>query len=150
VQLVFDLDGCVVDNRSATRIAYELAGVTEFPEQWFHRSGWASEEQRRDKAVIYARTLPGLSRLLPAGKLFSQVGGVVLSGCSRTSLETFLRTYPHFCDGRKYMFLCEFTLEDKIKWLSAERPGIYFDDWNEACKQVRERTKWRTVDSSQL
>lgn len=159
MRLVFDLDGCVIDNRVATRVSYEAAGVTQRPADWFHVGGWATSEQRRVKNGVYEQMLRLHGHILPAGRLLLQTGGVVMSGCSPESLEAVLSVWPCFA-RRDIVMCCSHTLEDKLTRLNvmdsmggswAGTPvGLYFDDWVHAVDQVSRRTRWKAVDASRL
>jgi hypothetical protein len=92
-----------------------------------------------------------MGNILPAGRLLLQTGGVVLSGCSRESLDAVLKTYPLLADSKRITICCEFNVTDKVQWLNRQPvPGYYFDDWHVARGRVREETKWIPVDALQL
>lgn len=147
--MVFDLDGTIVYNRKATLVAYIKAGVKQFPKDWYYTNGWATEEQRKTKNLIYPRALREHGRILPAGRLLLQTGGIVLSGCSPESLATFFKVFPEFIKGGG-TWITRCSQEDKLSRLRLLGGGIYFDDHADTLTKVREMPGWLTIDASQL
>lgn len=149
MQLIFDLDGCLVDTREAHRMSYEMAGVRFIPSDFYHTSshGWATPEQRRLKAGFYEENLHKHGKLLPAADILFQFGGLVMSGCSKESVDALLKVFPEF---GSIGIMCEFSLDEKIKYLNLHDPGMYFDDWSVMLDRVRGETKWKAIDASKL
>lgn len=149
MRLVFDLDGCCIANRQATFLAYKAAGVMDPPKDWFYKSGWATEEQRLVKNRLYPSLLRKRGKILPAGRILLQTGGIILSGCSRDSLEIVLSAFPQFARP-DIACLCEYSMEQKLEFLKREKPGVYFDDWTTMVERVKGETQWQVVNTSRF
>lgn len=150
LRLVFDLDECLVATREANRLAYlEVGFVVPDTPELRHRpaSDWPEQptaEQRAAKHEIFERHLRREGRLLPVARLLRLGASVVLTGTSTRSVQTICRVHPQLSD---LVFHTSMTPEQKLIWLRGQtKTGIYFDDWAEMVRRVREETSWQSID----
>ncbi len=154
MRLVFDLDECLVATREANRRAYLEVGfvVPDTPELRYRpASEWPTQptpEQRERKHDVFERHLRDRGRLLEAARLLRLNSAIVLTGTSIRSVQSICRVFPQLGE---LVFHTGMTPEQKLVWLRSQtRTGIYFDDWTDMVRRVREETSWQAIDVTGL
>ena len=148
MQLVFDLDECLVATREANRAAYASLGVTSprisdhMPARYWMRNNEIYEKKHR----VFPEYLRKMGRLLPTFNLLRR-DSVILTGTSTNSVLTICRVFPVFLD---YVIIPDLSPDMKIEWLRRNETGIYFDDWSEFVERVRRETRWQSIDTSRF
>lgn len=142
-----DLDGTLVDTRTAVEEAYKAVGVT--PPEGFWGCPWtewlSDPIAHERKAIVYPTFLSQHGRLLPlAQELVQQVkfGRTVqiLTGASLAGYRAALRLIP--VSSKKVFFQCGLTGDQKIQWLQQYSGGVYWDDDERFLERVARETAW--------
>jgi len=145
---MFDLDECLVSTRRANEEAYASLGVVS-PEISKYQPArlWMSDPVVYEKKhSVFPVYLLKYGRLLPACN-FLVAGSTILTGTSERSVQTIRDLFPLFKD---FTIIPGLGPEEKLTILRSETPGVYFDDWPEFVKRVREETEWQAVDVSRF
>lgn len=158
MHLVFDLDETLVATAEANRAAYKSLGVE--PPANFHQIPWQDwttahlHDQKQERLPLYLKQKV-YNKLLPCFRLFwhnTQIS-TILTNASDKSMETIVDCYPALRYHKDRIFN-NMKPDQKFDWLlDNEGPGIYFDDNSsliERIKQLRDVTKWQTVDVSEF
>lgn len=144
MNLVFDLDGTLVDSWPAHLAAYNSIGVDPPPEgKFLPASVWLkNEELHRRKQECFAK-YAGLIRELPLMDLYKKAGGTILTGASPNSVITIMSALD-------IHFPIRFTglnQEQKLFWLNDIGSGIYFDDDLDFLSRVETETNWQVINA---
>lgn len=137
-QLVFDLDGVLVDSREANRLAYQSIGIQPPPN--FHVRPW-QQWVTQDLHDMKNLALVSFAAHIRPGPLWSLVKSdcMVLSNCSPAAFEVILTAMPTL---RVIDVTLGLDVSAKVNWLNMRKAGIYFDDSAETCAFVRANTEW--------
>jgi len=150
MNIVFDLDECLVSTREAHAMAYRSLGVEpDGLSRHLPAKCWMKDP------VLYERkheVFPGFLRqygkILSTMPLFIRMSAdaVILTGTSRRSVDALIDWFPPLEWAAE--ILTTMDSEDKIAWFNDHEPGVYFDDWTVFVERVREETKWQAIDVS--
>jgi len=149
VQLLFDLDECLVSTRRANEEAYASLGVVS-PEISRYQPArlWMNDpEIYAKKHSVFPVYLRKYGRLLPACNLLVPGRSKILTGTSESSVRSIREQFPVF---KAYTIIPSLGPEEKLRIMRNMQPGVYFDDWPEFVKRVREETEWQAIDVSRF
>ena len=148
--LVFDLDGTLVDTKKAVFEAYRYVGVNMPEDAWGKNwrewlTGPDAEKLHKAKNTIYLKTVGLYAQPLELLPFVEKAGYPVITGASMIAAETIAIKFA----PKLRIALREATLDMKAKWLNDRRPGVYVDDDVRARSFIEEKTKWKTWDPDQ-
>lgn len=128
----FDLDGTLIDNEQAVRIAYARAGVTMPERAWGSPVGaWCTPEQHQMKQRIYFECLQEHAKPGPALALWnflmlrSYDSVAILTGASFESAQDSMISV-----GIPWMYLAVHgaSVQDKAKWIKDQKDTVVYID----------------------
>jgi hypothetical protein len=142
MNVVFDIDGTLIDTRELVREAYARAGVTQPPET-FHQPWeywlpslvggvFAAQRIHRRKNFIYTKILDEMPpTVLPPGRIAKDYAASLwmdVWAMTSGSLDGVLAALN--CAGLGFIPVLGFELDqkDKNKILETLEPGVYVDD----------------------
>jgi phosphoglycolate phosphatase-like HAD superfamily hydrolase len=150
----FDLDGVLIDTRKANKAAYVAAGV-EYPlgaygrswQEWLpdacKRAGKDVDVVRDLKAKWYPSALRSYAVHLPLANVIHPIHElhdvtIVTSG-SKSNAQSAL----DFLGIQGIDWACNLSSNERVAWLDAFSPGVYFDDRDDLFSQLL-ATGWTT------
>lgn len=138
--IVWDLDGTLINTRTANLNAYEHIGVRPPPDfdtrPW---QEWCSERDHARKGDIIHKYLARYATPTPLLDWYYQVRGPILTNASEQVCRFLIDKYDLF-EVNSAM-----TPEMKVEWLADRRPGLYLDDSKRTIDMVRRSTSWCAV-----
>lgn len=147
LQYAYDLDGTLIETRTANWMAYKQLGVE--PPVDFHQRPWetwcARTVHERKNAIL--PSYAGHMRMLPMFAFALHHKGTILSMCSEKAFELIIETFPRLRDiGPIHIGL---SVDRRLSWLrNNQQEGtrrFYFDDSPSFCDILeREKIGWQT------
>jgi hypothetical protein len=149
MNIVFDLDECLISTRMAHEEAYRSLGLVpsglskHLPAKFWMKDPVLYER----KHDIFPQYLRRYGKILPTINFFLAVHATatILTGTSRRSVDALVEWLPTL---RGVPINCAMGPDEKIDWLNNNEPGVYFDDWTDFVARVRKDTKWQAIDVS--
>lgn len=149
MNIVFDLDECLVSTRKAHEEAYRSLGlVPDGLSKHLPAKFWMKDPALYErKHEIFPQFLRQHGKMLPTIQLFLAVRNhtFILTGTSQRSFNALVDWCPAL---QGVPALCTMGPEEKLAWLNDNEPGVYFDDWSEFVDRVRKETSWQAIDVS--
>jgi hypothetical protein len=145
VLYVYDLDGTLIDSHDAVVAAYKAAGITPPADFWGKPfSAWCDANFAHEKKnELYPAMLQKYGKRLPLADLCWLTGGVILTGASEEATLSCLGFLGLLSEVTEIYAGCDDAA--KLRYLMANKTGIYFDDDFRFCQRVRELTKWQAI-----
>ena len=139
--LVFDLDGVLLDTRSANLAAYQAVGVT--PPEDFHQrpwEEWCSPGHHDAKNRVFPQCLDSVKTLPLFEYAWCRGGAMVVSSISN---EAFGALEAKFRLWRGLNLVLGLRLHERLALLRQWGSGVYYDDSRQTCDEVAKLGGWQ-------
>lgn len=140
---VFDLDGVLLDTRSANLAAYQAVGVNP-PDGWFYLpwQAWCPKLLHEAKVIVFPRHVHLVKSLPLIQEAWDRQSSMVVTSASIETLGTFHEYFRIFDHLR--ISGTEITLHDRLSLLRQWGSGVYYDDSADTCREVQRIGGWQT------
>lgn len=140
---VFDLDGVLLDTRSANLAAYQAVGIDP-PDGWFHQpwQAWCPANVHRAKVLAFPEYVHLIKGLPLLHEVWGRHSAMVVTSASTETLgvmHEYFRIFDH-------LRICgtAITLHDRLSLLRQWGSGVYYDDSADTCREVQRIGGWQT------